>query len=174
MGQVFCHFGQLWNRYHMIWFFPLLKLWYRSSHVARWVKALASLLQCLGLLLWYVFDLWPGNLHMPWVHPKKKNVVWYICIAEFSVWSIFKCIIHWHKNIHSLLLPSSLSTFRTFPHPEQIFCTHLVITPHPPSLQPLVIAGLLSGSVNLPILGNSYHIRWNHTVFIHFCLVYFT
>ena len=61
----------------------------RSSHCLQWVNDLAcfyegtssiptpehwALLQlwCRSQLL-LGFDLWPGNFHMPWVWPKKKN-----------------------------------------------------------------------------------------------------
>ena len=41
--------------------------------MAQWVKDPALLLQELGLLLWYGFDAWPGNLRMPSVHQKNKE-----------------------------------------------------------------------------------------------------
>ena len=41
--------------------------------MAQQVKDLVLSLQQLGLLLWYRFDPWPGNFHMPWLWPKKKK-----------------------------------------------------------------------------------------------------
>ena len=41
--------------------------------MAQQVKDLVLSLQQLGLLLWYRFDPWPGNFHMPQVQPKKKK-----------------------------------------------------------------------------------------------------
>ena len=41
--------------------------------MAEQVNDLALSLQWLGLLLWWRFDPWPGNFHMPWVWPKKKT-----------------------------------------------------------------------------------------------------
>ena len=46
---------------------------YRSSLVAQQAKDLALLPQWLGLLLWYRYDPWPGNFHMPWPRPEKKR-----------------------------------------------------------------------------------------------------
>ena len=49
---------------------------FQSSLVAGCVKDLMLSLQWLGLLLWYTFDPWPGNFHMPSAQPKegkKKN-----------------------------------------------------------------------------------------------------
>ena len=39
--------------------------------MTQWVKDLVWLLQWLGSLLWYRFEPWPGNFHMPWAWPKK-------------------------------------------------------------------------------------------------------
>ena len=41
--------------------------------VAQWIKDPMLSLQCLGLLLWHGFSLWPGNFHMLWAQPKKKQ-----------------------------------------------------------------------------------------------------
>ena len=41
------------------------------SLVAQRLKDLALLLQWLQSLLWYRFDPWPGNFHMPQVQPKN-------------------------------------------------------------------------------------------------------
>ena len=40
--------------------------------VSQWVKDLALSLLWLWLLLWFGFDPWPGNFHMPQMQPKKK------------------------------------------------------------------------------------------------------
>ena len=42
--------------------------------MARWVKDLALSLRQLGSLLWGEFDPWPGNFHMLWLRPKRKNI----------------------------------------------------------------------------------------------------
>ena len=42
-----------------------------SSLVLWQDKDLALSLLWLRLLLWYGFDPWPGNVHMPWARPKK-------------------------------------------------------------------------------------------------------
>ena len=39
----------------------------------RHIKDLALSLLWLRLLLWYGFDHWPGNFHIPWVWPKTKD-----------------------------------------------------------------------------------------------------
>ena len=52
-------------------FFDQLKKDYWSSLVAQQVKDLALSLLWYWLLLWYGFDPWPGNFHMPHVHPNK-------------------------------------------------------------------------------------------------------
>ena len=44
-----------------------------NSLVAQWVKDPALSLQWLRLLLRHGFSPWPGNIHMLWVWPKKKN-----------------------------------------------------------------------------------------------------
>ena len=48
----------------------------QSSLVAQQVKALASSLQWLGLLLWLRFNPWSRNLLMPRKWPKKKKNQW--------------------------------------------------------------------------------------------------
>ena len=59
---------------------PMLRGWHaqefrsaQSSLVAQGVKNPALSLQQLGSLLWYGFDPWPGNFHMPWVWPLKPQ-----------------------------------------------------------------------------------------------------
>ena len=47
--------------------------WCQSSLVAQWVKDTASLPWWLRSLLWYRFDPWPGNFHIPWVQPKQRE-----------------------------------------------------------------------------------------------------
>lgn len=39
----------------------------------QWVKDLELSLQRLSLLLWRVFNTWPGNFQMLLVRPKKKK-----------------------------------------------------------------------------------------------------
>ena len=46
-------------------FLKIMHSW--SSLVVPWVKDLAL------LLLWCGFDLWPGNIHLLWVWPKKND-----------------------------------------------------------------------------------------------------
>ena len=41
--------------------------------MAQWVRDPALSLQGLGLLLWYRFDPWPGNLYMLQVQPKTNK-----------------------------------------------------------------------------------------------------
>ena len=41
--------------------------------MAQLVKELASSLQQLGLLLWYGFNPWPKNFHMPWKQQKTNT-----------------------------------------------------------------------------------------------------
>ena len=45
----------------------------RHSLVAQKVKDLVVSLQQLRSLLWYGFNPWPGNFHMPQVWPKKMG-----------------------------------------------------------------------------------------------------
>ena len=37
------------------------------------VKGLALSLLWLRLLLWFRFNIWPGNFYMPWTWPKKNK-----------------------------------------------------------------------------------------------------
>ena len=39
--------------------------------MAQWTKDLVLSLPWLWLQLWYRFDPWPRNFHMPWVWPKE-------------------------------------------------------------------------------------------------------
>ena len=43
--------------------------------MAQWVKDLVLLLQWIGLLLWHVFDSWPGNFHLAQMclHPASHH-----------------------------------------------------------------------------------------------------
>ena len=46
---------------------------HRAPAVVKWVKD-PKLPQLLcRLQLWFRFSPWPGNFHMPWVWPKKRN-----------------------------------------------------------------------------------------------------
>ena len=45
----------------------------RSSLEVQWVEDPVLSLQQLRLLLWYRFDPWPGNFHMPRSRPKKNK-----------------------------------------------------------------------------------------------------
>lgn len=47
------------------------------SLVAEWVKDLEVSLEKLRSLLWYGFDLWPGNFLMLWVWPKSAKYTLY-------------------------------------------------------------------------------------------------
>ena len=54
--------------------------------MAQQVKDLVLSLQQLGLLLWYRFDPWPGNFHMPWLWPKKRIAsAWYTLFLSLSL-----------------------------------------------------------------------------------------
>lgn len=48
---------------------PQAKFW--SSLVAQWIKDPVLSLPMLELLLWCVFNTWPGNFHMQWERLKK-------------------------------------------------------------------------------------------------------
>ena len=61
-----------WNSHNIQLIILKCIIW--SSLMAQWVKDSALSLQCLGLLLWHRFDLWPhttGNFHMPQLWPNK-------------------------------------------------------------------------------------------------------
>ena len=50
---------------------------------AQWIKDLVLVQLWCRLQLWLGFDPWPGNVHMPWVWPKKKKK---ISIQELLLW----------------------------------------------------------------------------------------
>ena len=51
----------------------IIKVWCKNSLVAQLVKDLALSVALAGLLLWRGFDPRPGNFHMLWVWPKKRE-----------------------------------------------------------------------------------------------------
>ena len=57
-------------------FFSHKKRKYGSSLVQQ-VKDLSLSLLWFRSLLWHGFSPWPGNFHMPWVWPKKEEVLIY-------------------------------------------------------------------------------------------------
>ena len=67
-------------------------IWYCSKEtelrnycMAQQVKDPAMSLQQLRLLLWFGFDPWPGNFHMPWVQPKtNKQKKWSLILLPFN------------------------------------------------------------------------------------------
>lgn len=87
---------------------------------------------------------------------------------QFTIFPILSVQSSDTKDVHSVIPPSPLPTFRTC-RLAQLKLYPLSTSPHPPTpWQPLIYSVLM----NLTILDISY--QWNHTIFIFLCLVYFT
>lgn len=77
-----------------------------------------SLLQSLRSLLWLGVCLWPGNLHMPWVQPKKpNNYIWRFSISKYMLlgFHLVNC-----KPLN-LEPPTALAGFQYLRCPQRFF-----------------------------------------------------
>ena len=99
--------------------------------MVQWVKDLVSLQQ-LGLLWWYGFDPWPGNLYLLQIWPPKKAIT--------KQWLHFPVV----DNISFLLVYLIRSSLYLF-----FICSSAPILPLPSSLSPLVNTSVFSIPVSL-------------------------
>ena len=56
--------------------------------VAQWLKDPVFSLLWLWLLLWYGFNPWPRNFHMPWAGPKKEKEEGDLCTISMSIYKL--------------------------------------------------------------------------------------
>ena len=64
--------------------------------MAQQVKDQALLLLWLGSLLWYGFNPWPGNFHMPWAQPKKKKGIFDQAKMSLAFPNVFFLILYFY------------------------------------------------------------------------------